>query len=57
MNASRCRYCGKPAHEHQARTANCPGGRKHRVHGWPWFHPAQVFEPKLRADKKETGRC
>ena len=42
-----CRHCGKPADAHQVQTACCPGGRKNRTHGYPWFWPYRKFEPKL----------
>ena len=42
---TKCKHCGKPSCDHKAGTHNCPGGRKHRTHGYPWFHHAQRFEP------------
>ena len=41
---TKCKHCGKQSGEHQVRTHHCPGGRKHRTHGWPWFHKTQGFE-------------
>ena len=42
---TKCKHCGKPSDHHNAKTRGCPGGRKHRTHGYGWFHQAQKFEP------------
>lgn len=44
--SAKCATCGKPKGEHKADTFNCPGGRKSRVHGYPWFHAAETFRAK-----------
>jgi hypothetical protein len=45
-SSDKCLYCGKPKGYHKAVTFNCPGGRKHRVHGYPWFYATQLFKAK-----------
>ena len=47
--SERCKHCGKDAQEHNAKTRGCPGGRKNRTHGWPWFHRDRHFEPARKA--------
>jgi hypothetical protein len=42
----KCLLCGKVKDQHKAVTHNCPGGRKHRIHGYPWFYSAQTFTLK-----------
>ena len=45
---TKCKNCGRQSGDHQAGTHHCPGGRKHRTHGWAWFEKEQVFAPGLR---------
>lgn len=40
---TKCKNCGKQAGEHKAGTHHCPGGRKHRTHGYQWFHCSMTF--------------
>jgi hypothetical protein len=52
-----CKNCGKAADQHNAKTRACPGGRKHRTHGYPWFHQTQVFEAHKQCPNKRGGVC
>ena len=45
--AEKCKNCGHSHGDHQARTNNCPVGKKSRI-GYITYDPTKIFEPKTK---------
>lgn len=40
---ARCANCNKPRGDHRSTDAACPEGRKHPVHGYPFYNAGLRF--------------